>query len=48
LASASGSGAAKDDEIGEEAKEGADGGDGEEEEEVFDVEEINPPYYVDM
>jgi hypothetical protein len=48
LASASGSGAARDDEIGEEAKEGADGGDGEEEEEVFDVEEINPPNYVDM
>jgi hypothetical protein len=39
-----GKGAARDDEI----KEGADGDDGEEEEEVFDVEEINPPNYVDM
>jgi hypothetical protein len=45
LASASGSGAAIDDEIEEEAVEGADG---EEEEEVFDVEEINPPNCVDM
>jgi hypothetical protein len=45
LASASGSGAGRDDEIEEEAEEGADG---EEEEEGFDVEEINPPNYVDM
>jgi hypothetical protein len=45
LVSASGSGAARDDEIEEEAKKGDDG---EEEEEVFDVEEINPPNYVDM
>jgi hypothetical protein len=44
LASASDSGAARDDEI----EEGADGDGGEEEEEVFDVEEINPPNYVDM
>jgi hypothetical protein len=48
LASASGSGAGRDDEIDEEGEEGADGDDGEEEEEVFDVEEINPPNYVDM
>jgi hypothetical protein len=48
LASASGSGAGRDDEIEEEAGEGANGDDGEEEEEVFDVEEINPPNYVDM
>jgi hypothetical protein len=48
LASPSGSGAARDDEIEEEAEEGPDGDDGEEEEEVFDVEEINPPNYVDM
>jgi hypothetical protein len=41
LASASGNGTARDDEIEEEA-------DSEEEEEVFDVEEINPPNYVDM
>jgi hypothetical protein len=46
LASASGSGAGRDDEIEEEAEEGADGH--EEEEEVFDMEEINPPNYVDM
>jgi hypothetical protein len=45
LASASGSGAGRDDEIEEEAEEGADS---EEEEEVFDVEKINPPNYVDM
>jgi hypothetical protein len=45
LASASGSGAGRDDEIEEEAEEGADG---EEEEEMFDVKEINPPNYVDM
>jgi hypothetical protein len=45
LASASGSEAGTDDEIKEEAEEGADG---EEEEDVFDVEEINPPNYVDM
>jgi hypothetical protein len=52
VASASGSGAERDDEIEkeieEEAKEGADGDEGEEEEEVFDVKEINPPNYVDM
>jgi hypothetical protein len=48
LASASGSGAGRDDEIEEEAEEGADGDEGEEEEGVFDVEEINPPNYVDM
>jgi hypothetical protein len=48
LASASGSMAARDDEIEEEAEEGADGADGEEEEEVFDVEEMNPPNYADM
>jgi hypothetical protein len=48
LASASGSGAARDDEIEEEAEEVADGDDGKEEEEMFDVEEINPPNYVDM
>jgi hypothetical protein len=44
LASASGSGAGRDDKI----EEGADGDDGEEKEEVFDVEEINPPNYIDM
>jgi hypothetical protein len=48
LASASGSGAARDDEIEKDAEEGADGNDGEEEEDVFDVEEINPDNYVDM
>jgi hypothetical protein len=48
LVSASGSGAGRDDEIEKEAEEGADGDDGEEEEDVFDVEEINPPNYVDM
>jgi hypothetical protein len=48
LASASGSGVRRDDEIEEEAEEGADGDEGEEEEEVFDMEEINPPNYVDM
>jgi hypothetical protein len=47
LASASGSGVGRDDEIEEEAEEGVDGDDGEEKE-VFDVEEINPPIYVDM
>jgi hypothetical protein len=46
LASASGSEASRDDEIEEKVEEGAD--DGDEEEEVFDVEEINPPNYVDM
>jgi hypothetical protein len=46
LASASDSGVERDDEIEEEAEEWADGD--EEEEEVFDVEEINPPNYVDM
>jgi hypothetical protein len=44
LASVSGSGAARDEEIEEEGEE--DNGDGEEE--VFDVEEILPPSYVDM
>jgi hypothetical protein len=48
LASASGSGTARDDEIEEEAEEVADGDDGKEEEEMFDVEEINPPNCVDM
>jgi hypothetical protein len=48
LASASDSGAERDDKIEEEAKEGADGDNGEEEEEVFDVKEINPPNYGDM
>jgi hypothetical protein len=48
LASASGSGAGRDDKIEEEAEEGADGDEGEEEEEVFDVEEINPPNYDNM
>jgi hypothetical protein len=50
LASASGSGAARDEEIEEEddGNYGADGDDEEEEGEVFDVEEINPPNYVDM
>jgi hypothetical protein len=45
LASASDSGAERDDEIEKEVEEGADGDDGEE---VFDVEKINPPNYVDM
>jgi hypothetical protein len=44
LASASGSGAMRDEEI----EEKDDGVDGEEEEEIFDVEEINPPSYVDI
>jgi hypothetical protein len=44
LVSASGSWATRDEEIEEED----DGVDGEEEEEIFDVEEINPPNYVDM
>jgi hypothetical protein len=48
LASASGNRVGRDDEIEEEAEEGVDGDDGEEEEEVFNVEEINPPNYVDM
>jgi hypothetical protein len=48
LASASGNGAGRDDEIEEEDEEWADGDEGEEEEEVFNVEEINPPNYVDM
>jgi hypothetical protein len=43
LVSASGSGATRDEEI-EEEDDGADG----EEEEIFDVEEINPPSYVDI
>jgi hypothetical protein len=52
LASASGSEAARDEEIGEEA-EGDDGGEEEEEqeeeeEENFDVEEITPTSYVHM
>jgi hypothetical protein len=41
LTSASGSGAERDDEIEE-------GADGEKKEDVYDVEEINPPNYVDM
>jgi hypothetical protein len=48
LASASGSGAGRDNEIEEETEEGVDGDDGEEEEDVFDVKEINPPNYIDM
>jgi hypothetical protein len=48
LASANGSRPVKDNEIEEEAEEGTGGVDGEEEEDVFDVEEINPPNYVDM
>jgi hypothetical protein len=48
LASASGSGVGRDDEIKEEAEEWADGDDDDEEEEVFDVEEINHPNYIDM
>jgi hypothetical protein len=50
LASANGSGVARDEEIEEEAEEddGDDGDDGEEEEEIFNVEEINPPNYVHM
>jgi hypothetical protein len=47
LASASGSGAVRDEEI-EEEDDGADGDDGEGEEETFDVEEINPPNYEHM
>jgi hypothetical protein len=47
LASASVNGVARDEEI-EEEDDGADGDHGEEEEEIFDVEEINPPNYVDM
>jgi hypothetical protein len=45
LASASNSGAVRD-EIEEESKR--DDNDGDEEEEVFDVEDILPPSYVDM
>jgi hypothetical protein len=48
VASASGSWVGRNDEIEEEAEEGADDDGGEEEEEMFDVEEINPPNYVDM
>jgi hypothetical protein len=44
LASASGSRTTRDEEIEEED----DGADDDEEEEIFDVEEINPPNYVDM
>jgi hypothetical protein len=47
VASASGSRVGRNNEIEEEAEEGADDDDGEEEEEVFDVEEINPPSYID-
>jgi hypothetical protein len=43
LASASGSGGMRDEEI-EKEDDGVDG----EEEEIFDVEEINPPSYVDI
>jgi hypothetical protein len=46
VASASGTGAARD-EIEEESKGNADN-DGDEEKEVFDVEDILPPSYVDM
>jgi hypothetical protein len=48
VASASGSRVGRNDEIEEEVEEGADDDGGEEEEEMFDVEEINPPNYVDM
>jgi hypothetical protein len=48
LAGSSGNVAVRVDEIEEEAEERDDGDNGEEEEEVFDVEEINPPNYVDM
>jgi hypothetical protein len=48
LASASGGGVGRDNEIEEEDEEGTDGDDGKEEEDAFDVEEINPPNYVDM
>jgi hypothetical protein len=48
LASASGSGMGRDDEIEKEVEEEADDDEGEEEEDVFDMEEINPPNYVDM
>jgi hypothetical protein len=41
LASSSGSGATRDEKIEEED-------DGDEDEEIFDVEEINPPSYVDI
>jgi hypothetical protein len=44
LTSAIGSGVTRDEEIEEED----DGSDGEEEEEIFDVEEINPPSYIDI
>jgi hypothetical protein len=44
LVSASGSGAMRDEEIEEED----DDDEGEEDEEIFDVEEINPPSYVDI
>jgi hypothetical protein len=54
LASASGSGAARDEEEIEEEEDGGNGNDGakgvddEEDEEVFDVEEINPTSYIHM
>jgi hypothetical protein len=48
VASASGSGAGRNYEIEEETEEAADDDNGEEYEEVFDVEEINPPNYVNM
>jgi hypothetical protein len=44
LASASVSGATRDEEIEEED----DGDEGEEDEAIFDIEEINPPSYVDI
>jgi hypothetical protein len=47
LASASGSGAVRDDEI-EVEEDGNDGDNGDEEEETFDVEEINPTSYTHM
>jgi hypothetical protein len=51
LASASGSGVARDEEEiveEEEDNDGAEGDDDEEDEEVFDVEEINPTSYIHM
>jgi hypothetical protein len=48
LASASGSGLGEMMKLRKRLRKGADDDDGEEKEEVFDVEEINPPNYVDM
>jgi hypothetical protein len=47
LASASGSGTMRDEQI-EEEDDDDDDDEGEEDEEIFDVEEINPPSYVDI